>query len=68
MPVRSRSEAVRRVNPAKVYVVDTGLLDAESLVMTGDRGALLENLVFLHLRRAGLNPAYHVTRTGGEPS
>jgi predicted AAA+ superfamily ATPase len=66
VPVRSRSEAVRRVNPAKAYVVDAGLLDVESLVMTSDRGALLETLVFLHLRRAGLNPAYHVTRGGGE--
>jgi hypothetical protein len=31
-----------------------------------DLGALLENLVFLRLRRAGADLAYHVTEDGGE--
>ena len=31
-----------------------------------DRGALLENLVYMHLRRQGAGPAYYVTQTGTE--
>ena len=53
VPIHTRSERVRRVNPHKVYLVDTGLLSAASGDLTGDRGALLENLVYLNLRRAG---------------
>lgn len=65
-PIRARSERVRRVNPAKAYAIDTGLLEAVSFRMTGDRGALLENLVFMHLRRHGLRPEYHATQAGSE--
>lgn len=53
VPVHTRSERVRRANPQKVYLVDTGLLSAASADVTGDRGALLENFVYLHLRRKG---------------
>jgi predicted AAA+ superfamily ATPase len=66
VPIHSRSERVRRVNPKKVYVIDPGLLEAMSLRMTQDRGALLENLVFMHLRRKGLAPQYYVTKNGTE--
>jgi len=53
VPIHTRSERVRRANPQKVYLVDTGLLSAASADTTSDRGAMLENLVFLHLRRTG---------------
>ena len=33
---------------------------------TADRGALLENLVFMQLRRQGLAPEYYVTKNGAE--
>jgi hypothetical protein len=62
----SRSVKARQVNPRKVYVVDPGLLDASSVMMTADRGAFLENLVFMHLRRKGLLPGYYVTGSGKE--
>jgi predicted AAA+ superfamily ATPase len=39
------------VNPRKVYAVDTGLVIANSSSHTDDNGRMLENLVFLHLRR-----------------
>lgn len=39
------------VNPRKVYVIDTGLASVNSVSFTGDHGRLLENLVFMHLRR-----------------
>lgn len=51
--IHSRSERVRKVNPQKVYLVDTGLLTAASMNITADRGAFLENLIFLSLRRKG---------------
>jgi predicted AAA+ superfamily ATPase len=53
VPIHTRSERIRRANPQKVYLVDTGLLSAASADTTSDRGAMLENLVFLHLRRTG---------------
>jgi len=65
-PIHSRSERVRRVNPKKVYVIDPGLLEAMCLSVTDDWGALLENLVYMHLRRQGLAPEYYVTRNGTE--
>jgi predicted AAA+ superfamily ATPase len=66
VPLHSRSEKARRVNPKKVYVIDPGLLEAMSPYITDDRGALLENLVFMHLRRQGLAPEYYVTKKGAE--
>lgn len=39
------------VNPRKVYVVDNGLAVANSLSFNEDRVRLLENLVYLNLRR-----------------
>lgn len=65
-PIHSRSERVRRVNPSKVYAIDTGLLEAMAFHLTEDRGALLENLIYLQLRRQGIPPEYYVTREGGE--
>ncbi|MBU4257626.1 DUF4143 domain-containing protein, partial [Patescibacteria group bacterium] len=50
----------------KIYVIDPGLLEAMSLRMMGDRGALLENLVYMHFRRQGLAPEYYVTKNGAE--
>lgn len=66
VPIHTRSERVRRVNPGKMYAVDTGLLNAVSSRITPDSGALLENLVFLHLRRKGLDPRYYMTAEGTE--
>ncbi len=66
VPIYSRSDRIRRVNPGKVYVIDSGLTAAMSLQMTGDRGARLENMVYMHLRRQGLEPMYYMTRKGGE--
>ncbi len=39
-------------NPRKVYVIDNGLAQANSLSFTDDIGRLLENAVYLHLRRS----------------
>jgi uncharacterized protein len=39
------------VNPRKVYAIDNGLVNANTLSFNDDRGRLLENAVFVHLRR-----------------
>ena len=52
--VMSDSLAVKRVNPDKYYIVDTGLVNAATPKVDAERGWKLENLVFMALRR-GLN-------------
>jgi predicted AAA+ superfamily ATPase len=66
VPVHSRSERVRRVNPTKTYISDSGLLDAGSSRTMENRGALLENVVYTHLRGQGVSPDYVVNRSGSE--
>ena len=39
------------VNPRMVYAIDNGLIFANTLSFTEDRGRLLENAVFMHLRK-----------------
>jgi len=67
----SRSEKTRMVNPRKVYAVDPGLALAMYSGGSVNRGALLENAVYLELRRrmgalGGSSIAYHRTATGRE--
>ena len=66
VPIWSRSEKKRQVNPKKMYAIDNGILDAYSTHMTADHGAFLENLVFLTLRRQGLDVGYYETKRGRE--
>ncbi len=51
IPQFSWSARSKAVNPKKVYSVDTGFARANSLSYSDDLGRLLENSVFLHLRR-----------------
>jgi predicted AAA+ superfamily ATPase len=62
----SRSERQRQVNPRKVYPIDTGLARAYRHAPGSDRGWLLETLVFLDLRRRGLEVCYFRSQTGYE--
>lgn len=39
------------VNPKKIYAIDNGLAMASSLSFSSDRGRMLENLIFLMLRK-----------------
>ena len=39
------------VNPRKVYAIDTGFIQANTISRSSDSGRLLENLVYLHLRQ-----------------
>lgn len=51
VPVFSFSRKVQMVNAKKVYTVDTGLIRVNSRSFTSDDGRVLENMVFLQLRR-----------------
>lgn len=66
LPLWTRSEKKRQVNPRKLYVIDNGILDAYATRITPDRGAYLENLVYLTLRRQGLELGYYETSRGHE--
>lgn len=39
------------MNPRKVYAIDNGMVNENSLSFSKDKGRLLENAVFIHLRR-----------------
>jgi uncharacterized protein len=43
----------QQINPKKAYAIDLGLAQANSLSFTEDKGRMLENLVFLELKRKG---------------
>ena len=55
----SYSKKNSSVNPRKVYGIDTGMIQANSHSYTKDKGRLLENLVFLHLRQNQLDIFYY---------
>jgi predicted AAA+ superfamily ATPase len=64
--IDARSERQRQVNPRKMYPIDTGLAQAFRHGMGMDRGRLLETLVFLDLRRRGMEIAYFRSADGFE--
>lgn len=66
VPIHSRSEKVRQINPAKVYAVDTGLLNSMTFRNADNFGLQLENLVFMHLRRTAHDIEYVSTENGLE--
>ncbi|MBQ2907171.1 MAG: ATP-binding protein [Bacteroidales bacterium] len=51
VPFFNYSLKVQQRHPRKIYAVDTGIISALSRSMKDDYGHILENLVFLHLRR-----------------
>ena len=51
VPIFSYSHKVQMVNARKVYAIDTGLVRTNSRAFTRDDGRMLENIVFLQLRR-----------------
>ena len=66
IPIHSRSEKARQINPAKIYTIDTGLLNAMAFRNSSNYGPLLENVVFMQLRRDGYDVEYVTTKDGHE--
>ncbi|MDT8318394.1 MAG: ATP-binding protein [bacterium] len=64
--IHSRSERARRVNPRKIYAIDTGLITAFMHQPDRDTGRLLENAVFMELRRRCRSIEYYRTESGFE--
>ncbi len=67
-PVKVLSDSVQKqnTNPKKLYVIDNGLINAVATGRTRNEGRLLENLVFLTLRRRHADLHYVRTRDGYE--
>jgi predicted AAA+ superfamily ATPase len=51
LPRFSWSAKNTTVNPRKVYAIDTGMVNANTLSCIEDKGRLLENVVYLYLRQ-----------------
>ena len=66
VPLRTDSLAVRRTNPDKYYLVDTGMIGALKAKNDAEKGFLLENAVFMELRRGFNKIEYFVTKKGKE--
>jgi uncharacterized protein len=67
VPIFSHSLRVQQVNYRKLYCVDIGLSEASVFGVAERVGALLENLVYLELRRDDQNEIYyHKTASGKE--
>ena len=66
VPIHTHSEKARMLNPPKIYSIDTGVLGAMTFRKSANSGPLLENLVFLHLRRLDYEMEYVSTGDGGE--
>lgn len=58
LPRFSWSAKNRAVNPRKVYAIDNGLVNANSLSFSHDKGRLLENAVYLFLRQQPYTISY----------
>ncbi len=65
-PMHTHSERARMVNPKKIYAIDTGLVRACSRRASPEWGHLLENFVFLALRRNHDQIEYYKTADGHE--
>jgi len=64
--IHTNSERARMVNPRKIYAIDPGLVKACSRRIRSDWGHLLENFVFLELRRSTDMIEYYITKKGRE--
>ena len=64
--VLSDSLAVKRVNPDKYYLIDSGLIRAMCVKNDAERGWMLENIVYMALRRGGGKISYIANADGTE--
>ena len=56
----SKSIRKQSINPMKSYIIDQSMKYAMS--MSDDKGRVLENMVFLELKRKGIHPHYFLDR------
>lgn len=58
IPLFSYSVKVQQANPTKIYCVDSGLRNVVAFKFSQDEGRLVENCVFLSLKRKGWDVFY----------
>ena len=66
VPLFAESERKRQMNPKKFYLIDQGLHNLLTPRFLENKGRLLENLVFLELRRKGKQVFYFKSKRGYE--
>ncbi len=66
LPQFSYSVKTQQKSIKKIYAVDTGLAKAVSFRFSEDRGRMLENAVFLHLKRSPTALYYYKTKGNRE--
>ena len=59
VPKFSYSLKKQSVNPKKIYAIDNGLASANSVSFSSNKGRMLENAIFLDLRRNGKEIFYY---------
>ena len=59
VPKFNYSAKAQSVNPKKVYCIDTGMIQSVTLSLNADMGRMLENAVFIELRRRTKNIWYY---------
>ncbi len=65
LPKFSHSLKSQMINPRKIYVVDPGFIRVASTLFTKDKGYLLENCIYGHLKRTGYD-LYYFSENGCE--
>ena len=58
IPRFSYSYRQQTVNPKKLYAIDVSFASANSVIFSSDKGRVLENLVFLYLRKSFKDISY----------
>ena len=66
VPQYSESIRARQTTPKKIYAVDSGLININSLKITDLYGKLFENQIYLDLRRQGKEIYFYTTKDGYE--
>lgn len=66
VPIFTESLRQMQTTPKKIYAIDNGLINANTFNMSENLGKLLENLVYLDLRRQKKKIFYYKTSSGYE--
>jgi hypothetical protein len=66
LKIFSQSVAIQNVNAKKVYCIDHAMINSVTSGISANSGHLLENIIFLHLRRMTDSLYYYRTSKGNE--
>lgn len=66
VPLFSESLRKQETSPKKIYAIDNALAQSNTFNLSENFGKLLENLVYLDLKRSGKRVFYYVTKSGYE--